>query len=156
MRNLKEQVKKAFCYQKLFWTFTVWINCSNDLKNSRPSVSNFKSFSRKLEQFFLTVGQNNFYNKIQILPFSFGEIQELCCNCSENEAFLVFDLVLPVVCIRIKPLIKLEGPLHFWGPLLAHLFSGLDLSVNKEEEKKIKFKCNSSFFLSLTRGKKNI
>ena len=73
---------------------------------------------------------------ILVLPFSFGEIQELCCNCSENEAVLVFDPVLPVVCIRIKPLIKLEGPLHFWGPLLAHLFSGLDLSVIKEEEKK--------------------
>ena len=28
MRNLQEQVKKAFCYQKLFWPFTAWINCS--------------------------------------------------------------------------------------------------------------------------------
>ena len=28
MRNLQEQVKKAFCYQKFFWPFTVWINCS--------------------------------------------------------------------------------------------------------------------------------
>ena len=67
MRNLQEQVEKAFCYQKLFWPFTVWINCSGDLKifeNSRPSASNFKSFSRSLEQFFLTVGQNNFGNKI--------------------------------------------------------------------------------------------
>ena len=30
----------AFFYQKLFWPFTVWINCSSDLKifaNSRPS-----------------------------------------------------------------------------------------------------------------------
>jgi hypothetical protein len=70
MRNLQEQVKKAFCYQELFWPFTVWINCSSDLKiftNSRPSASNIKSFSRSLEQFFLTVGQNNFGNKI---PFS--------------------------------------------------------------------------------------
>ena len=60
MRNLQEQVKKAFC-------FTVWINCFSDLKNfanSRPSASNFKSFSRSLEHFFLTVGQNNFGNKI--------------------------------------------------------------------------------------------
>ena len=59
MRNLQEQVKKAFFYQKLFWPFTVWMNCSSDLKNfanSRPSASNFKSFSRSLEQFFLTVG----------------------------------------------------------------------------------------------------
>ena len=70
MRNLQEQVKKAFCYQKLFWSFTVWINCSSDLKNfanSRPSASNFKFFSRSLEQFFLTVGQNNFGNKIPLL-----------------------------------------------------------------------------------------
>ena len=73
MRNLQEQVKKAFCYQKLFWPYTVWINCSSDLKNfanSRPSVSNFKSFSRSLEQFFLTVGQNNFGNKIPLLTWT--------------------------------------------------------------------------------------
>ena len=60
LRNLKEQVKKTFCYQTLFWSFTVWINCCSDLKifaNSRPSASNFKSFSRSIEQFFLTVGQ---------------------------------------------------------------------------------------------------
>ena len=65
--NLQEQVKKAFCYQKLFWAFTVWINCSSDLKkisNSWPSASNFKSFSRSLKQFVLTVGQNNFSNKM--------------------------------------------------------------------------------------------
>ena len=50
----------------MFWPFTVWINCSSDLKNianSRPSASNFKSFARSLEQFFLTVGQNNFGKK---------------------------------------------------------------------------------------------
>ena len=67
LRNLQEQVKKAFCYQRLSWLFTVWINCSSDLKNfenSRPSASNFKSFSRSLEHFFLTVGQNNYDNKI--------------------------------------------------------------------------------------------
>ena len=71
LRNLQEQVKKAFCYQELFWPFTVWIKCSSDLKsfeNSRPSASNFKSFSRSLEQFFLTVGQNNFGNKIPEIP----------------------------------------------------------------------------------------
>ena len=67
LRNLQEQVKKAFCYQKLFWSFTVWINCSSDLKvfaNSWLSASDFKNFSRSLEQFFLTEGQNNFGNKI--------------------------------------------------------------------------------------------
>ena len=72
MKNLQEQVKKAFCYQKLFWPFTVWINCSSDLKkfeNSRLSASNFKSFYWSLEQFFLTVGQNNFGNKIPFHSF---------------------------------------------------------------------------------------
>ena len=79
LRNLQEQVKKAFYYQKLFRPFTVWINCSSDLKffsNSWPSASNFKSFSRSLEQFFLTVGQNNFGNKIPFLN-SFHS----CNNC---------------------------------------------------------------------------
>ena len=58
MRNLQEQVKKAFCHQKLFWPFTDWINCSSDLK--------FFANSRSLEQIFLTVGQNNLGNKILI------------------------------------------------------------------------------------------
>jgi hypothetical protein len=72
VKNLQEQVKKESCYQKLFWPFTIRINCSSDLKkfeNSRPSASNFKSFSWSLEHFFLTVDQNNFGNKI---PFSFS------------------------------------------------------------------------------------
>ena len=42
---------------KLFRLFTVWTNCSSDLKI-------FVNFSRSLEHFFLTVGQNNFGNKI--------------------------------------------------------------------------------------------
>ena len=69
-RSLQEQVEKVFCYQKLFWPFTVWKNCSSDLKifaNSWPSALNFKSFSPSLEQFFLTVGQNNFGSKIPFL-----------------------------------------------------------------------------------------
>ena len=69
MRRFQEQVKKVFCCQKLFWPFTVWINWSSDLKifaNSRPSASNFKSFLRSSEHFFLTVGQHNFGNKIPI------------------------------------------------------------------------------------------
>ena len=36
-------------------------------KKFANSASNFKSFSRSLEQFFLTVGQNNFGNKIPFL-----------------------------------------------------------------------------------------
>ena len=86
MRNLQEQVKNAFCYQKLFWPFTVWINCSSDLKkfaNSQPSASNFKKISWSLEQFFLTVCQNNFGNKI---PFLFAKypsrsLGDNICKC---------------------------------------------------------------------------
>ena len=84
MRNLQEQVKKAFCHQKLFWPFTVWINCSRNLKNfanSRPSVSNSKSFSWSLEQFFLTVGQKNFGNKIPFLTWIFLFKSESNSNC---------------------------------------------------------------------------
>ena len=43
------------------------MNCSSDLKifaNSWPSALNFKCFSQSLEQFFITVGQNNYGNKI--------------------------------------------------------------------------------------------
>ena len=44
-----------------------YVNCSSDLKNFanfRSSASNFKRFSQSIEQFFLTVGKNNFGNKI--------------------------------------------------------------------------------------------
>ena len=50
------------------------MNCSSDLKNfanSRTSASNFKSFSRSQEQFFLTVGQSNFGNKIPFLALEY-------------------------------------------------------------------------------------
>ena len=70
LRNLQEQIKRHFV--KLSWPFR--INCSSDLKNfanSSPSASNFKSFSRSQEQFFLTVGQKNFGNKIPFLKSSF-------------------------------------------------------------------------------------
>ena len=52
-----------------FQAFTVQINCSNDITifaNSWPSASNFKSVSKSLGHFFLTVGQNNYGNKIPI------------------------------------------------------------------------------------------
>ena len=48
----EELLTKIYLYQKLIWPFTVWIYCSSDLK----------SFSR----FFLTVGQNNFGNKLPL------------------------------------------------------------------------------------------
>ena len=67
-KTSKNKLKKYSVTKNCSDLFT---NCSSDLKsiaNSRPSASNFKNFSRSLEQFFLTVGQNNFGNKIP-LPF---------------------------------------------------------------------------------------
>ena len=61
MRNLQEQVKKSILLPKIVLTFYC-LKCSSDLKNfanSRPSAWNFESFSQSLEQFFLTVGQDN-------------------------------------------------------------------------------------------------
>ena len=37
------------------------------ISNSQPSASNFKKFSPSLEEFFLTVGHNNFGNKIPFM-----------------------------------------------------------------------------------------
>ena len=68
-------LRKHELYQNLFWPFTVWINWSSDLKNfenSRLSASNFKSFFRSLQQFFLTLGQNNFGNKIPMYIMNFS------------------------------------------------------------------------------------
>ena len=52
------------------WPFFFHINCSSDLnnfENTQPSASNFKSFSRTLKQFFPTISQSNFENKIPFL-----------------------------------------------------------------------------------------
>ena len=76
----------------MFWPFTVWKNCSGDPKNfanSRPSASNFETFSRSLEQFFLPVGQNNFGNKI---PFLFKSRMSITIplNTKVHNAFCGF------------------------------------------------------------------
>ena len=67
MRNLQEQGKHSVTKNCPDLSLFEWIMYSSDLKkfaSFRPSASNFKSFSWSLEQFFLTVGQNNFDNKI--------------------------------------------------------------------------------------------
>ena len=69
-RNLQEQVKKHSATKNcsdlsLFKQIVLVI--SKTFANSQPSALNFKTFSRSLEQFFLTVGQNNFGNKIPLL-----------------------------------------------------------------------------------------
>ena len=77
--------------------------------NSRPSASNFKSFSRSLEQFFLTVGQNNFGNKIPIFfqflfnyrrrneeeeKWDFKDMQFLQKELQKSETFIMSAFVL--------------------------------------------------------------
>ena len=49
----------------------VWKNCSSVLKNFANSRLSASTFSRSQEQFFLTVCQNNFGNKIQFFILSF-------------------------------------------------------------------------------------
>ena len=103
LRNLQEQVEKALCFRKLFWPFTIQINCCSELTNfanSWPSALNFKTFSQSLEQIFLIVGQNNFGNKI---PF-------LCALLSAslleflilNSEFLLFIKTIWLVNIFVK------------------------------------------------------
>ena len=61
-RNLHPTTSlKNMLFQKLFWPLFVWVNRSRDLKtfaDSRPS--DFWT----IEQYFFTVGQNNFWNKM--------------------------------------------------------------------------------------------
>ena len=64
MRNLQEQDGKAFCYQKLFWLFTVWINCSSDPEKLLKFEAESRKFEKKIE------GQNNFVNNIPFLTLS--------------------------------------------------------------------------------------
>ena len=104
MRNLQEQAKKTFCYQKLFWPFTLWINCSSALKifaNSWASALNFKRFSR-------SVGQNNFGNKIPFfqLCISFEMVLLLNVNVCEfniwkNILFKKMCQILVTICFLL-------------------------------------------------------
>jgi hypothetical protein len=65
MRNLQEQVKKAFCYQKIVhFLKKLFYWSQNFCKFSAFSLEFQKFFPPSLEQFFLTVGQNNFGKKI--------------------------------------------------------------------------------------------
>ena len=70
MRNLKEQVKnnsvtKNSSDLSLFEPIVLVISKNLKTLGLQPQIS--KSFSRSLDQFFLTQGQNNFGNKIPII-----------------------------------------------------------------------------------------
>ena len=114
LRNLQEHIKKAFCYQKLFFPFTIWINCSSDLKNfanSRPSASDFKSLSRSLEHFFLTVGLNNFVNKIP-LPFTFQGILMFCSSMEDHNLTTISQNTMAGLLYFLSKMCQI-GPLCF-------------------------------------------
>ena len=88
MRKIQEQVKKAFCYQKLFWPFTVWIKFAN----SWPSASNFKSFSWSLELFFS--------QKVRTILVTKYQKKFICQKVSSKEKFW-FDLDSNLVEIHV-------------------------------------------------------
>ena len=52
-----------------------------------PAALNFKSFSRSLEQFFLTVGQNNFGNKIPFFTKNVNCFQSLFISSKLRDGF---------------------------------------------------------------------
>ena len=117
---------KSILFQKLFWHFTVWINCSSDLKflaTSRPSASNFKRFSRLLKQFFLTVDQNNFGNKIP--------------------PFRVFAPFTSRWCRRIVVIVLL---LENWGKSFVKPFFWPNLFSNQGS--KYRFYCSELYYFS--------
>ena len=69
-----------------------------------PSASNLKSFSRSLEQFFLTVGHNNFGNKIPNLQntISIAEAQRRITHCQNiiDYSRSIYDLLDAISCYQ--------------------------------------------------------
>ena len=95
LRNLQQQVKRHS-------VSNIVLNCSRHLKifvNSGPSTSNFKSFSQTLKQLFLTVGQNNYGNKIPItynqtnsrVTFWFSNLSKICTTKLESISWVWID-----------------------------------------------------------------
>ena len=102
----------------MFWPFPVWINCYSDLKNfanSRPSASNFKSFSQSLEHFFLTVGQNNFDKKIQF---------QLIFRVTSHQLKILSGKKLASNCYNY------EGTLRYLTSILVTMLKALGLEIS--------------------------
>ena len=81
MKTSRNKFKKHSVTKNCF-DLSLFESLSSDLKNfanSWPAVSNFKSFSKSLKYFFLTVGQNNF---IKIPLFFLSHLEcELVTEC---------------------------------------------------------------------------
>ena len=117
MKNLQEQVQKSFCYQKLFWPFTVWINCSSELKK----ISNFKFLAYSLEfqnfcsnllltwiEMALRKSHSKTFDDFIARPFSWKEgclfqvraerkIYILSGNSNKRKRMMFFDCVCTIV-----------------------------------------------------------
>ena len=75
------------------------------LTNFRPSATNFKSFSRSLETFFLTACQNNFGNKIPIVSSIMEFKAEMICShffqlLSQSNAWPFKTSAVVISCIK--------------------------------------------------------
>ena len=89
-RNLQEQVKKALCFK----------NCSELSLIEQIVLVISKTFSLSIEKFLLTVGQNNFGNKI---PF-------LQCVCKRKVVFLGGNIRSKSVLFGLKVCQKASSP----------------------------------------------
>ena len=86
LRNLQEQFQKALCYQKLFWPFTVWRNCSSDLKifiNSKLTSPSFKFL-------FIKITHGETYTNGILLPKLFWPTVRKNCS-SDRKKLLKFE-----------------------------------------------------------------
>ena len=114
LRNLQEQFKKIFCYQKLFWPFTVWINCSSDLKMFAISLKFQKFFSitrtifsrsrseqfwwrnTKIVKLFIFLGKHFFFLnwnvrlKTNFTKEDWNVVKIIWSACRDNEVGVVF------------------------------------------------------------------
>ena len=94
------------------------MNCSSNL-NLSLQPGNFESLSQSLEQFFLTVGQNNFGNKT---PFPIYPLIILIFNQSQIvrariRVLIILPLIIPST--NMKSLLFLAGIFAFHGKVLS-------------------------------------
>ena len=113
LRNLQEQV---LCDLKFF-------------ENSRPSALNFKKFSWSLEHFFLTVGQNNFGNKIPFLN-NVGHIWFPFRKCFFGENYILKKMQFRTILFPYKKCISEKRTLLI-GSMPSILMVFLSILFNK-------------------------
>ena len=131
MRNFQEQVKRAFCYQTLFWTFTVWISCSSDLKiwalcwwNLANQILIYNrqvlicfvvaTVTWKIKKIYFFFFGENPVNSFEF-EISTGKIKKINLKLWFNKKFRVFAKKNPVNWFEF-PILKnwIENQLNFW------------------------------------------